>query len=204
MPLPALTRTTLGKPLSILINSLDLSHRLSILDAFQSLQDLNNYLALVHLNPGASLLYEPYKMDLLVEPVSRRFLSIKPSVEMQESSSALVTCLRAGALLYLAELRRRSGISPVMTTFQVDRLMQSLKIIAKPFDLDHSIHLWVLTVGAIESPTLDSRSYFCSKIKQLRSYIGIETMTQYEHHLHRVVWFDPLFQARLSVLFPLT
>jgi hypothetical protein len=204
MPLPALTRTTLGKPLLILINSLDLSHRLLMLDAFQSLQDLNNYLALIHVNPGASLLDEPYKMDLLVEPVSRRFLSIRPPVDMPESSSALITYLRAGALLYLAELRRRSGISPVMTTFQVDKLKQSLKIIAQPFDLAHSIHLWVLTVGAIESPTPDDQYYFCSKIKQLRSDIGIETMTQYEHHLHRVVWFDPLFQARLSVLFPLT
>ncbi|KAF2447318.1 hypothetical protein P171DRAFT_249741 [Karstenula rhodostoma CBS 690.94] len=204
MQLPALTHSSLEKPLLILVNSLDLSYRLSMLHAFQSLQDLNNYLALAHMNPGSSLLDEPYKLDLLVEPVSRSFLSLRPPEDMPEKNSALLTYLRAGGLLYLAELRRRSGISPVMTTFQVDKLKQSLEIVAHHLDIDPSIRLWVLTVGALESATLDEQSYFCSQIKQLRADRGIETIAQYQGHLHRVVWFDPLFHKRLSVLFSMT
>lgn len=204
MTLPTLTHTTLERPLLILINSLDLSYRLMVLQAFQSLQDLNNYLALVHVNPGSSLLDEPYKLDLLVEPVSRSFLSLRLPAGMSEKASAPLTYLRAGGLLYLAELRRLSGISPVMTTFQVDKLKQSLEVVMQHLIIDPSIRLWILTVGALESATLDDQSYFRSQIKHLREEKNIETLTQYEEHLHRVVWFNPIFQTRLSELYALT
>ncbi|OAG06960.1 uncharacterized protein CC84DRAFT_631563 [Paraphaeosphaeria sporulosa] len=204
MTLPTLTHSTLGKPLSVLISSLDLKYRLTMLQAYQSLQNLDHYLALVHVNPGSSLLDEPYKLDLLVEPVSRCFLSLRIPTDMPAKDSAPLTYLCAGGLLYLAELRRRSGISPVMTTFHVDKLKQSLESMAHYLNIDPSIHLWVLTVGALESTSLDDQYYFCSQIKQLRTNEGIETMKQYEEHLHWVVWFDPLYQTRLSALFPMT
>lgn len=143
-------------------------------------------------------------MDLLVEPVARGFLAVRLPINMPGHESALLTYIRAGALLYLAELRRRSGISPVMTTFQIDKLKQSMKILGHHPEIDPAIRLWILTAGALESQSLSDRSYFCSHIEQLRFTHEIETLEQYEDQLRRIVWFDPLFRARLIELFPST
>lgn len=109
--------------------------------AFQSLKDLNSYLALVHTNPGSSPLDDPNALHKLVEPVARCFLPLRIPSDMLVSDTACLTYLRTGALLYMAELRRRCGIDPVMTTFQVEKLKISLEIVTRCVGIDPSIHV---------------------------------------------------------------
>lgn len=203
VPLPAVNERALGKPLTKLINSLDLLHRLWLLQAFQALQNLDSHLTTQYLDHGSTILEEPLKIDTLVDPVARKFLVLESPADELNSGLAAFSCLRAAALLYIAELRRRSGISPVITAFQVNKLKDSINAIDDHPALDWIMRLWLLTVGALESMAPADQRYFCCQIKRLRLEFRIETITQFREHLGQVVWFGVLFEPRLSALFRL-
>jgi hypothetical protein len=185
-----------------LINSLNLEHRQPVTQAFQVLKDLNDHLTTQPLDHDSSILERPLEMDSLVYPVTRQFLHLPSPVDESDSGLAVLSCLRAGALVYMAELRSRSGVHPVRTTFQIIRLRNSIEAIVNYPALDPVMHLWFLTVGALESAASTDHDYFCFHLKRLRTELKLETITQFQEHLGQVMWLDTLFELRLSSLLP--
>ncbi|EED16030.1 hypothetical protein TSTA_011400 [Talaromyces stipitatus ATCC 10500] len=112
-----------------------------LIDAFTALHSLNTQLILLHSALGKSLwqTITPIEIDRLVDPVVRKFLSPSARLDLPLSIGA---CLRSGALLYLAEFRRRSGISPVV--------VDGLELLKDDVSaIDRSLWIWLLTIGAI-------------------------------------------------------
>jgi hypothetical protein len=203
MSFPGVNQTALGRPLVKLINSLDTQIRQATVKAFEALQNLDSYLTAHCLEQRSSILEEPMSMDLFVDPVARQFLLLRPPEDQVKGESDVLSCLRNAALLYLAEFRRRSGISPVVTSTLISELQESLKAIDDHPALDDIMRLWLLTIGALESSTTVHRHQFCSQIQCLRLDLGLSTTTQYHDYLAQVVWFEPLSKSRLSSLFTL-
>ncbi|ETS85408.1 hypothetical protein PFICI_03433 [Pestalotiopsis fici W106-1] len=137
--LPNVSKTTLQWPLKRLIDSLEPQNRLPWTHTFQALQDLNEQLEKLYIEHGASALEDPLKMDALSYPVIVRLLRTRllecDGGEDTNGYSGAFTGLRAGALLYMADMRRRSGVVPVRTTYQINVLINSIKAIENNPDL---------------------------------------------------------------------
>lgn len=195
---------TLQRPLRRLIESLDDPQRMQLIQAFQALQDLSKGLAKMSNENGPSALEDPVKMDALVNPVILRFLQTRSLDDHEDHGAAeksgVLSGLRAAALLSMADMRRRSGVVPVRTTYQIKILIQSLNTMENHKALSSPAHLWLLTVGALESPSPIEQNYFHSHIKLSTSELEIDTRAQYQQRLEEAMIIDPILQSRLSSL----
>ncbi|KAL4739201.1 hypothetical protein BDV11DRAFT_170339 [Aspergillus similis] len=183
--------------------------------AFDSLESMNSQVALGYAQEGESLWHHPGKIDALVHPVTRRFLvlstwdcELESAVDASppSSDSCLLmspgtptwTCLRSGALLYLAEFRRRSGISPVNTEVHGRQLCLRLRKCGSL--LAPILRLWLLTVAAIEGSEHfeqdDGELARC--LAETVREMGIESVAQWEESLREIVWFDALARCKLG------
>lgn len=151
---------------------------------------MNTQIELRYAQEGELLWQRPGEVDALVHPVTRKFLSLS----QDSGASSARTCLRSGALLYLAEFRRRSGISPVATGLHVQQLCLGLR---KCWGLDPTLRLWLLTVGAIEG----SGSFEAESLDRLLEgtlhEMNIVSMAGWQDSLKEIVWLDALFNWKL-------
>lgn len=171
-----------------------------LIDAFTALQSMNTRINLLHSALGDKLweAITPIEIDRLVNPIVRMFLS---SSARPDSPSSIGACIRSGVLLYLAEFRRRSGISPVIVDVHLRHLSQATmddSIIA----MDSELRVWLLTIGAIEERPL---SYPHEEGGFFRRWLGIElagygitSLSEYRELLSRIVWSNSLFDERLN------
>lgn len=153
---------------------------------------------------GSSVLEDPVKMDASVNPVILKFLQTRSLDDHEDheaaAKSGVLSGLRAAALLSMADMRRRSGVVPVRTTYQIKVLIQSLNTMENHPALSSPAHLWLLTVGALESPTPIEQNYFHSRIKLLISELELYTKEHYQQGLEEVMVIDPILKSRLSSL----
>lgn len=197
----ATSEITLQRPLMRLIESLDHPQRMSLMQAFQALQDLSKALAKMSMENGPSVLEDPVKMDALVNPVILKFLQTRSLDDYEDHDAAdILSGLRAAALLSMADMRRRSGVVPVRTTYQIKVLIRSLRTMENHPALSSPVYLWFLTVGALESPTPIEHNYFHSHIKLLTSGLELHTKKQYRQKLEEAMVIDPILESRLSSL----
>lgn len=203
-PLPAVSKTTLRLPLRRLIDTLEPQYRLPWLHSFQSLQDLNEKLAQLQTELGASALEDPLQMDALVNPVISRILRTRLPQDGDDGDISgqlnVLMGLRAGALLYMADMRRRCGIVPVRTTYQINVLIESYKAMENHPGMSPLLRLWLATTGALESPTSTEQHHFCNQVQLLASELDIHGTTVYQQKLEEVIFLDPIFVPHLSSL----
>lgn len=192
---------TLQRPLRRLIESLDDPQRMQLMQAFQALQDLNKNLTKMNNENGPSVLEDPVRMDASVNPVILKFLQTRSLDDHGAAAkSGVLSGLRAAALLSMADMRRRSGVVPVRTTYQIKVLIQSLNTMENHPAFSSPAHLWLLTVGALESPTSIEQNYFHSRIKLLTSELELYAEEHYQQELEEVMVIDPILKSRLSSL----
>ena len=202
-------------PVSAVVSSRLVGVSPEIQEAFDSLESMNNRIELSHIQEGESLWYQPEKIDALVHPVTSRFLSLpisncEPVVHASQSQSLSLsplpvwtwTCLRSGALLYLAEFRRRSGISPVNTEIHARHLCLGLKKCGSEDGalLDLSLQLWLLTIVTIEGSELVSFEEYgelTRKLTETLNKMGITSLIQWQNSLREIIWFEALFKHQL-------
>lgn len=202
-PQPPTHRNALGKPLDMLLGSLTPPYRFPLMQAFESLQSLDDHILSLCSTHDSSPLDDQSRIDVIVYPVVKQFMFCRAPGEDSLHERAMFSCLRAGALLYLAELRRRSGISPVRITYQLTLLVDAIAAIEDHPDLTPVMHLWLLTVGALEATIPADQHFFLCRIRGLKSELMIEHISQYREYLREVVWLDTLLEPRFSSLFSL-
>ena len=174
-----------------------------LINAFGALRSMNTQLTLLHSALGNKLwqTITPIEIDRLLDPIVRMFLS---SSARLDSPSATGACIRSGALLYLAEFRRRSGISPVIIDLHIRNLSQAM-MDASFIALDSSLRIWLLTIGAIEErssvsyPHEGGGFFYRWLAIELAGY-GITSLSEYKRLLSDIVWFDLLFDEKLNYL----
>lgn len=198
-PLVTLHQQQLGSKLIKLLNSMDHRHSPALVQAFHSLQSLNHHLALSYAVHGSSIWADPVGIDEMVNPTVRQFLCLCIPSEALHEDSLTWSCLRSAALLYLAELRRRSGISPVITTVQVCKLKFGVMAIEKHRFLHPTLLLWLLTIGALESITESDKSYFNCRLSCLLQELQITKLSDFRVFLNEILWFDALFDMRIKL-----
>lgn len=159
-------------------------------DAFDLLESMNTQVELRYAQYRESLWHRPEEVDVLVHPVTCKFLSLPREL----NASPARTCLRSGALLYLAEFRRRSGINPVNTEIHAQQLGLGL---TKCGTLDPNLRLWLLTVGAIERTGFLETESLLRSLKETLQEMNIVSIAQWQAALREIVWFDALFNRQL-------
>jgi hypothetical protein len=182
-----------------LLKSLDHRNSGDLVQAFHALQGLNRHLTLSYSFHGPSIWADPVSIDELVNPTVHQFLSLCIPSEALHEKSLVWSCLQSAALLYLAELRRRSGVSPVITTAQMCKLKSGVMAIEKHCSLHPMLLLWLLTIGALESTTGSDESYFNFQLGRLQQQLGITTLSEFRVFLNKIIWFDALFDTRLEL-----
>jgi hypothetical protein len=198
-PLVTVHQPELSSQLFELLNSLDHRHSRDLVQAFHALQSLNRHLTLSYSVHGPSIWTDPMSIDGLVNPTVHQFLCLCIPSEASHKDSLVWSCLRSAALLYLAELRRRSGISPLITTVQMCKLKSGVMAIEKHCSLHPTLLLWLLTIGALESTTKSDKTYFDVQLKRLQQQLGIITLCDFRVFLNEILWFDALFDTRLEL-----
>lgn len=177
-----------------------------LIDAFTALRSMNTRLNLLHSALGNSLweTITPIEIDRLVNPVARMFLL--PSARV-DSPLSIGACVRSGALLYLAEFRRRSGISPVIVDAHLQNLSEAMMGLMKDYGdtaIDSSLRIWLLTIGAIEERSTLSYSRewggFHRWLEIELAQLGIMSLSEYKRLLSSIVWSDLLFDEILNSL----
>ncbi|CAG8977240.1 hypothetical protein HYALB_00007936 [Hymenoscyphus albidus] len=109
---------------------------------------------------------------------------------------------RLGALLYLAEIRRRMGTWPVRTEVYVSKVQR----IFRRYDVSNSqvwrgvgvLKLWVLVLAIFEARNVGERSLL---IEDLRSVMCHEHLSSYEElrsALHGMFWDGSIFDEKLK------
>lgn len=174
------------------LNSLDLPAPL--LFAFQSLQWTN-----AQIIPHVSIWSNPVEVDRLINPLAHHFLSLRYDAY---TSGPICSGLRSGALLYLAEFRRMSGISPVVTELHVRQLRLSMEVLS-PASVPSELTLWLLTVGALEATTSLDGEFFHSRLFLLSRALEIHSVLCWKQTLKRLVWSDAVFDRKLDIIWGL-
>ncbi|GFF24524.1 hypothetical protein IFM61606_09163 [Aspergillus udagawae] len=177
-----------SKTMSQCLNSLDLPAPL--LSAFQTLQWTNTQII-----PQVSIWSNPVEVDRLIHPLTHRFLSLRNDAYI---FGPVCSGLRSGALLYLAEFRRMSGISPVVTEMHVRQLRLSMEALS-PTSVPSELTLWLLTVGALEATATSDREFFHSRLLLLSQALEIRSVLCWTQRLERLVWSDAVFDHKLDI-----
>lgn len=175
----------------------------TVVQAFRFLIMLNEKLVQSYSALGCSIWECPSKIDQLVNPVVRQFLSPSCRSEASALETLVSSCCRSAAILYLAEFRRRSGISPVLTGVHVQKLRESLDAVKELHVIDHVLHLWLLTVGAIQSTVPCDRSYFLEELARVKLGLVFISPTEFTELLGKTVWFDAIFEGQVEKLLKL-
>ncbi|PKX89869.1 uncharacterized protein P174DRAFT_454849, partial [Aspergillus novofumigatus IBT 16806] len=152
-----------------------------LVSAFQLLQWTNTQIV-----PQNSIWSNPEEVDRLIHPLTHQVLSLRHDAY---TSWPICSSLRSGALLYLAEFRRMSGISPVVTEVHVRQLRLSLDALS-PTSVPSELTLWLLTVGALEATAIPDREFFHSGLLLLFQAFKIHSVSCWRQMLKRLVWSD--------------
>ncbi|KAL4998226.1 hypothetical protein BDV10DRAFT_185461 [Aspergillus recurvatus] len=99
-----------AEPLPPCLRNVDLPVPLG--SAVRALQWINAQLSLRAFTIGTSVWHSPTEIDRLIYPLTYQLLSTRQD---KGDIPPICSCIRSAALLYLAEFRRESGISPVLT-----------------------------------------------------------------------------------------
>jgi hypothetical protein len=197
---PPIDQTPLGLPLIQLINLLHDQHRSPLTRAFRAIKFLDSRFTALCLDPQSSpTSRECLEIEAIVHSIARQFLLIPSPLEHSPEAAAF-SCLQAGALLYVAEVRRRTGTSPLITTAQISKLRKSMDALGDHVALAPAMQLWFTIIGAMESTEVVDQRHFLSRAKLLASKYGLETITQYQHALGEILWCKGLFEQRLAAL----
>jgi hypothetical protein len=179
------------KSIAPCLESLDLPAPL--LSAFRSLQWTNAQIA-----PHDSIWSNPVDVDRLIHPLTHQFLSLRYDAYIFGPCSSL----RSGALLYLAEFRRMSGISPVVTEVHVRQLRLSVEGLS-PTSTRPELMLWLLTVGALEATATSDREFFHSGLLLLFQAFEILSVLCWKQKLKGLIWSDAVFDHKLETIWGL-
>ncbi|KAL6236264.1 hypothetical protein BDW75DRAFT_239354 [Aspergillus navahoensis] len=182
------------EPLPPCLRNVDLPIPLG--SAVRALQWVNAQLSLQAFTTGTSIWCSPREIDRLTYPLTYQLLSIQ-----QEAGDIppICSCIRSAALLYLAEFRRGSGISPVLTDLHLQRLCNALDAVDRA-SIKMELTLWLLTVGAVESKYTADRRYFYTRLFPALQALGIDSVLLWKIRLKAVVWFDCLFDVKLDMI----
>ncbi|KAL5338426.1 hypothetical protein BJX70DRAFT_367022 [Aspergillus crustosus] len=112
------------KPLPPTLTSIGIHTSLS--SAFQELRHINEQLSLRAFSLGSFIWDNPVDIDQLIHPLTYQFLTLHYTTP---TLSPLDSCIQNAALLYIAEFRRKLGISPVLTDIHTQRPRSSLETI---------------------------------------------------------------------------
>jgi hypothetical protein len=181
-----------SKSVSPCVDSFDLPAPL--LSAFQTLQWTNTQIV-----PQGSIWSNPVEVDKLIHPLTHQFLSLRYDAY---TFGPICSSIRSGALLYLAEFRRLSGISPVATEVYVQQLRLSMEGLS-PTSVPSELTLWLLTVGALEATATPDRDFFYSRLLLLFQAFEIHSVLCWRQRLKRLVWSDAVFDHKLETVWSL-
>ncbi|KAG2027569.1 hypothetical protein GB937_000007 [Aspergillus fischeri] len=165
-----------------------------LLSAFQLLQWTNTQIV-----PQDSVRSDPVEVDRLIHPLTDQFLSLRYDAY---TFGPICSSLRSGALLYLAEFRRMSGISPVVTEVHVRQLRLSMEALS-PTSVPSELTLWLLTVGALEARATSDRDFFYSQLLLLFQILEIYSVLCWRQMLKTLVWLDAVFDNKLETIWGL-
>ncbi|KAL4926621.1 uncharacterized protein BDV17DRAFT_151686 [Aspergillus undulatus] len=147
---------------------------------------------------GESVWRNPVEIDEIIHPLTDQFL-----LELHNSDSSPISSgVRSAVLLYLAEFRRTSGISPVVTDVHLQRLCGSMDAVERAANpaINPDLTLWLLTVGALEANPSRNCHYFYSRLSPAFRALGIDSRPLWKQHLQAVAWFDYLFESKLHAI----
>ncbi len=113
------------------------------------------------------------------------------------------TVLRAGAMLYVAAIRRRFG-ARFLTHVQIRKLRASMTILLEdinPIGYDSDIWLWLLILGSSLSFLKEDHDWFISQIAQYISAIGYGTWNEViGNHVQNILWINDILVPELESL----
>ena len=133
-----------------------------------------------------------------IVPVLHKLLLIR--YEQLDPGSAV---LRAGAMLYIAAIRRRFGVR-FLTHVQIRKLRTSMTILLEdidPIGYDAAIWLWLLVLGSTLSFLKEDHDWFISQIAQHISTIGYRTWNEViGNHVQNILWINDILVPELELL----
>ncbi|KAL4973890.1 hypothetical protein BDW66DRAFT_168281 [Aspergillus desertorum] len=171
----------IAPPLPPCLRDLDLP--VPLCSAVRALQSVNAQFSLRAFTAGTSIWRNPTEIDRVIYPLTYQLLSIRQDTG---DIPPICSCIRSAALLYLAEFRRESGISPVRTDVLLQRFCNALNAIDQA-SIKPELTLWLLTVGAMEGMNTADQHYFCSRLSRTFRALGIDSMLLWKRYLEAVV-----------------
>jgi hypothetical protein len=133
-----------------------------------------------------------------IVPVLHKLLLIR--YEQLDPGSAV---LRAGAMLYIAAIRRRFG-ARFLTHVQIRKLRTSMTILLEDINAiryDAAIWLWLLVLGSTLSFLKEGHDWFISQTAQYISAIGYGTWNEViGNYVQNVLWINDILIPELELL----
>lgn len=136
-----------------------------------------------------------------IYPTMFKLLSIQATPQDGQLQYVAQELCRLGALLFFAEIRRKFGVSPVVTTTQIIKLRML-------FELDDIIwddtlerlRLWALVMAGCATTIEDERIWIVQTLARNK----IPETYKGQHHLHEVIsnmwWIEQVFSAKYELL----
>ena len=172
-----------------------------IASLFRTLLGVNEHVVSLAEHLGECISDHPVDIGQLINPILHGLLSAGHASSGAEPLCFVERCGRSGALLYLAEFRRQCGNSPVITVMHVERVRGLL--LFQDFGesaLPPSLRFWLVFLGAIEAVTRAHQSFFHATLSTLLDNRGFPSREAIEVELHKILWFDGLFEAKIESL----
>lgn len=133
-----------------------------------------------------------------IVPVLHKLLLIR--YEQLDPGSAV---LQAGAMLYIAAIRRRFGVR-FLTHVQIRKLRISMTVLLEDIDpirYNSAIWLWLLVLGSTLSFLKEDHDWFISQTAQYISTIGYGTWDEViRNHVQNVLWINDILIPELESL----
>ena len=112
-----------------------------------------------------------------------------------------LSILRAGAMLYIAAIRRRMGVK-FLTHTQIRSLKNSMMALSQESEptLEPAIWIWLLVLGSTLSFLHDDHIWFVSQTAQCFVIMRYESMDQMLGYVKSVLWIESILVPELETL----
>jgi hypothetical protein len=130
-------------------------------------------------------------------PVMYKLLVIQARSEQDELKALVQEICRLGGMLIIAEVRRKCGVSPVVTKVQMKKLRNIFE--TNPMIWDERLaflRVWVLSLAGCVVSTDAERAKVVEAMIQSRIFVAFPQWDDIIEHISQMWWIDEIFSPK--------
>jgi len=134
-------------------------------------------------------------------PTMHKLLAMQVNPNQQGLGNSVQEMCRLGALFFVAEIRRKFGIAPVITKVYSQKLNMLLQSTEMPWNRElQSIRIWVIMMAACAADTPADRTWAVKSLVRSGECPGLGAWDEIVNIAARMWWIDEVFSPKLGEL----